>query len=351
MSTRAELERSARDPRPYRRRLLSVTVVVATWVATMVTFPGLVVAALIVDGVRWAVTRRPFMAIRLIAFLAAYLTAEVAGLLALAWAWVASGFGSRADRLRRITFGIQRGWAAALLEIVEWIFDLRITVDGTACLRPAPYLIFGRHASIVDNLLANRWIAVPFETHIRYVMKDELRVDPCLDIAGSWLPNVFVRRGSGETDRETRAIADLGATAGPTEVVLIYPEGTRFSLAKLERITGRLQASGSPHAKLAATLRHVLPPKVAGPIALLEATDFDVVVMAHSGLDGFARVSDIWRGGMVGTEVHVDFRRIPRREIPADRAGRERWIHRLWVGIDVWVEGNRASPVRGRSGG
>lgn len=320
-----------------RRRMLSVPTVVVGFLVTVILAPISFPMAFVVDLGRWLLSRRPFMAVRLVLFLVVYLGAETLGLVALATGWVWSGFGRNRPRLGKVTFAVQRAWAGALLTVVERLFRLSFTVTGSEVLADPPFLIFARHASIVDNLLANRYLSIPHGTRIRYVLKDELRFDPALDIAGTWLPNVFVRRGSGDSERETAAIARLGATAGPNEAVLIYPEGSRFDGEKLRAAQSRLERSGSRWAANAATLQSVLPPRPGGAVALLGATASDVVVMAHRGLDGFARVADIWRGSMVDRDVVVAFWRIERTAIPEERSERIDWLFDLWTDIDAWI--------------
>ena len=68
----------------------------------------------------------------------------------------------------------------------------------------------------------------------------------------------------------------------------------------------------------------------------------DVVVAAHVGLDGFARVNDIWAGTIIGGTLRVGFWRIPADEIPEGRAGRVSWILDEWERVDAWIEERRS---------
>lgn len=65
--------------------------------------------------------------------------------------------------------------------------------------------------------------------------------------------------------------------------------------------------------EIAAGLRQV-PPRPSGTLAIVEVTDADVVVFAPRGLEGFARISDMW--GIVGATVDLWFWRVPRSTIP-----------------------------------
>ena len=61
------------------------------------------------------------------------------------------------------------------------------------------------------------------------MLKQELRLLPCLDIGGHRLPNVFVDRSGADSAKAVKEVSNLIATAGSDESVLIYPEGTRFT--------------------------------------------------------------------------------------------------------------------------
>ncbi len=307
--------------------------------------PIIVPVALVVDGTRWLVKRTPFMAVRIAAFGIAYAGLELLGLAALGSVWILSGFGNSRARLLAATFSIQIWWSNAVLVTVERIFDLDLRAEGVEHVVATPYVLVARHASIVDNLLPARFISRPHRIHLSYVMKAELLVDPCLDVAGNRLPNVFVRRGSDEAEAELTAIRRLGKTIDERSAVLIYPEGTRFTSRKLAIAVRRLANRSPDLHEIAATFRSVLPPRPAGTLALIDSMAADVVVMAHRGLDGFARVADIWRGAMVRQRVDVSFWRIPSADIPSGRAARVEWLYRTWAEIDEWIANHSAEAL------
>jgi 1-acyl-sn-glycerol-3-phosphate acyltransferase len=172
------------------------------------------------------------------------------------------------------------------------------------------------------------------------VIKRELLWDPCLDIVGHRLPNYFIRRGSEDSDREVRALRDLIRGVRPDEGVLVYPEGTRFSPAKRERILARLRERGQEGlARRAASLKNVLPPRLGGPLALLEDNPgLDVVVCAHTGFERATSFWELWNGGLRKLEVRVCFWRIPFAEIPREREERIDWLFAQWSRIDTWID-------------
>jgi len=316
---------------------------IPTFVGGMILIVGLapvllpLVAA--ADAIRWLVRRRHWMGTRLYLFGLVYLAAESIGLLALGTVWAAAGFGRFRSFLLRGTFAIQQAWAGTLLAAVRGIFGIRLEVTGQDAIAPGPILLMVRHASIVDNLLPATLVGRPHSIRLRYVLKRELLSDPCLDVAGNRLPNYFVTRDSKDSEGELKAIRELGGGLGRNDGVLIYPEGTRFTAAKQARALERLEGGDPDIFERAQRLRHVLPPRPGGTLTLLDATDpADVVVLAHQGLDGFAHLRDIWEGGMVNTTVTVGFWRIPRSELPVERANQITWLYDVWTRLDTWID-------------
>jgi 1-acyl-sn-glycerol-3-phosphate acyltransferase len=100
-----------------------------------------------------------------------------------------------------------------------------------------------RHASILDTLLPSVYVRGLTQWRVRYILKQELLLDPCLDIVGNALPNYFVDR-TGHRQREFEGIRALVKDLGD-DGVLVYPEGTRFSEEKLVRAQTRDLLSGN----------------------------------------------------------------------------------------------------------
>jgi 1-acyl-sn-glycerol-3-phosphate acyltransferase len=315
-----------------------VPLVLLAWLVVTAASPVLLVGALVVDAFRWAFTRTPWMALRMLAFLWVYLCAQVGAVLALAAVWFVP------SRRQAWSFALQGVWVTVLFRAMTWIFGIRISVEGTELLEPGPLLVFARHASIVDNLLPYRYVTRPTGIRLRYVLKAELLSDPALDIGGMRLPNHFVRRASGDAGREIRMISRLADGLGPRDGVLIFPEGTRFRADRLERSAAAAARRNPEIAAVAGRLTSVLPPRLGGPLALLDATDADVIFLAHRGLGGFATVGDIWSGAMVGRQVDVRLTRIKRADIPSGRKARAIWLYEVWRELDMWVSLGPVAP-------
>ena len=320
------------------RRSRTIPPLVLGLVLITALFPPLLVISVAVDVVRRLAFGVPPTALRLTAFLWVYLAAEVVGLVAMAAAWALSLGGRREAALERMTLGLQQLWAGVLFGAVRALFGLRLEVTGDDAIVPGPVVVLIRHASIVDNLLPAILVTRPHAVRLRYVLKRELLADPCLDVAGRRLPNYFVRRGTGEAV-ELERMHSLAQGLEGDEGVLIYPEGTRFTLERRRRAVARIGERDPDLAARAERLRHLLPPRFGGVGALLDgAPNADVLVIAHHGFDGLRLVSDIWRGGLVDLVVRVRITRVPRSAVPAGDAARADWLYDLWQDVDDWLE-------------
>ncbi|HEX5672479.1 MAG TPA: lysophospholipid acyltransferase family protein [Acidimicrobiia bacterium] len=329
----------------WQRRLVTVPIVLIMWLVAILLAPPLLVVAILVDMVRRLRSRTPPIAWRLYTFLIIYLTAEVGAILGSLWIWLISPFGSNRQRIVMMTFGLQRWWATFLWESACLIFGFHLEVEGRQLITPGPILVLSRHASIVDNLLPFQVFTRHDRIRLRYVFKKELLLDPAIDIAGNNLLSHFVDRKGTDTDRELAALRRLATDLRSDEGVLIYPEGTRYSPEKRERALAALGKSPRLLA-LGQGLHNLLPPRLGGVTALLDVSSADVIVMGHKGLEGFARIKDIWSSGMLGSEVRVRLWRIARSEVPEGRRPRIEWLYGVWTEMDRWLTGTHALEAR-----
>lgn len=298
--------------------------------------PVLFVGALLVDGAR-LVRRRRAAALRLWLYLGCYLFAEVVGVMALAVVWIASGFGANDARLIDATYAVQQRWTRFLLSTAAAIFSLQFAIEGDDVAAMGPYVLLVRHTSILDTLLPSVYVTQRHGVRLRFVLKRELLLDPCLDIAGNRLPNYFVARDGKDSQRDLDGIVKLLDGLGAHDGVLIYPEGTRMTRHKRERALAKLAAAQPELSAMASQLLHTMPPRLGGTLTLIDGAPLDVVCFAHTGLEGFARPADLWRGGLVGKTVRVKIWRIARAAIPTDRDARIAWLFAEWQKLDDWV--------------
>ena len=319
-----------------KRRLVTVPRSILLLLLMLASSPLLIPLALLIDASRWLVARKPAMTIRLLAFGLVFFTTEVIGLGRLFWSWVRTGFGRDRTRLVADAWPIQAWWATTLLAAVKRLFQLEFLVHGQDAAAPGPIIALFRHASIVDNLLPAVLITADLGVRLRWVVKRELLTLPSLDVAGRRLPNYFVDRSSDDPRAELRRIRALGDNLGPRDGVLIYPEGTRFTPQRRERALARMRTAEDRMLPAAERLRHVMPPRPGGTLALLDS-GADVVIGTHHGLEGFAKVADLWSGALVGRRITVALTRIGAADIPGGRRDRIEWLYDRWGEIDQWI--------------
>lgn len=324
----------------FARRLLTIPGYVLGWSAWCAALPLLLLLALLVDAFR-----RPRVALRSVAMVTFYLSLELLGLAisAALWLWkLASGMA--AERWRGLHFRLEAWWGATLFRAVAWIFGLTVEVESDdAELGRGPYLLLLRHSSMGDTLLASALVALPHRIRLRYVLKRELLWDPCLDVVGHRIPNVFVDRGAEDSASEIRSVGRLGEALDLRDGVLIYPEGTRFTESKRRRLVEKLRTRGDTELhEYASSLEQLLPPRTAGTLALLDAApEADVVLCAHTGFEASGSVGEIWSGRLLGRTIRVRFERIAHTRIPGDRSARVAWLRAEWKRIDAWVAAHR----------
>ncbi len=367
----------------YARRTVTVPVYLASFLINTAAAPIFLVVALTGDLAR----RRGTIFVRCILALWAYLAVETFGLLLFLPLWLL-GQGSEHRRLA-LHHWFARVWARWVFWSIVRLFEMRVVVEGDKEAAVGPVIVFCRHVSPVDNLLPLVFLEGRHGLWLRWVMNSWLVRDPCIDFVGHRLRSVFLTVGSREGSRLISKVSAMGNNLEPREGVLVFPEGALFTPRRLARAVARL-AEG---------LRHVLPPQLGGPLALL-----DVVFCAHTGLEGGSYRS-LLAGGILRREVRIafwrvprDFRRssagravallerapgsrcrllrrtprlegrprglprrdargrhpaaravriafwrVPRDEVPADMEGRTAWLHAQWRRVDLWIEENALS--------
>jgi 1-acyl-sn-glycerol-3-phosphate acyltransferase len=322
-----------------RRRARVIGIEVVMFVLVTVLFLPLALLAAAIDLVRWLRRRDRWVAVRLLAVVWWALSIELRGLLLLLRLWIAAA-GKDPVRFRAWIYRLLHWWICSHFKGVRAIFGLRFEVEDLDCAGPGPVVILMRHGSTVDTLLPEAVIAEAHGLRLRYVLKRELLALPTIDIGRRWAPQVFVHRGSGAIDAELERVRKLPVGLGANDAVLIYPEGTVYTpqkLARAQQIIGERQPELSDAAN---RLRHVLPPRPGGTLALLQAAgNVDVVLCGHTGLPPFRSIRDMWSGELVGSTVRIKFWRYSGGDIPLDSEEDFReWLYQRWFELDDWLD-------------
>ncbi|MFF4240102.1 1-acyl-sn-glycerol-3-phosphate acyltransferase [Actinomadura geliboluensis] len=311
------------------RRLLLTPLLFALTLLVVVLFP-------VVFAVTSLIGRDRRRARRLLWFALAWGTRESAAVLECGLLWLRRR--TRDDR----HYDVIRRYVAGLYGTARRHLGLRVEITGGGAEPPGdrPLIVLSRHAGPGDALLLVHHLLTDYRRRPRVVMKAQLQLDPCIDIAANRMPNVFVTPGGGAVED----IGRLAAGLGPRDALLIFPEGGNFSPARRRRAIRRLaRLRRTDEAVRAAAMRNLMPPRPGGVLAALDAApDADVVFVAHTGLDDMAAVGDIWRRIPLTAPVHARWWRIPAEDVPDGRDARVDWLYREWERADAWIGENRA---------
>lgn len=296
-------------------------------------------------------------ALRCLSFITTYLLCESVGIVVSFLLWAANNI-ARGDRNTFLENNrkLQFWWAETLKKAAERLFRLRFTVDGLDALAGPGAIVLPRHTSIGDTIFPVSFYAKSKGLGVRYVLKRELLLDPCLDIVGNRLPNVFLDRVADNMSSELSAIRRLAQDADDTDSLVIYMEGTRFSQKKRARIVDLLrQRADAALLDYAERWHNILPPRLAGAMALMEgAPDKDLLFCAHKGFEGAGSFATLFNGGWMDTDVRIRFWRVPATEIPVDLESRKdflltQWdrMHREVAELNRQSQRDRVSSVEG----
>ena len=322
----------------FGRRLLTVPTYLALTLLLTLLVP-------VLAPLCWLVSLRPEWrgAWRSGAFILAYLWCESIGIAVSLWLWLRERAptrgGERWQRFLDGNYALQCWWANALKVSAERLFDLHFVLSGTKALDGPPAIMLPRHASIADTIIPMVFYAIPKAIRLRYVLKRELLLDPCLDIVGNRLPNCFVARIGNEADADVKRVAALARGCGPNEGFLIYPEGTRFARDRQQRVLASL-ATRVPPRELGRMRgwTELLPPRPGGTCALIAgAPMLDLVFCAHAGFENSSHFASLINGSWIGAEIRVHFWRVPRSQVPGDAAGQRRLLFDQWDRMQTTV--------------
>ena len=236
-------------------------------------------------------------AARCLLFIQTYLLCESIGIIASFLIWLFYLGRHSGPAYIDANYRLQHWWANTLKRGAEVLFSLSFHVEGEDVLAGPGALMLARHTSIGDTVVPVVFYAMPMNKRLRYVLKKELLFDPCLDIVGNRLPNCFIDRFSDEVSAELSLLQTLVSGMTDQDSVLIYPEGTRFSVKKRQRVLQLLAHQGSSVLSMAEQWTQLLPPRPSGTLALLEVNPGrDVSMCAHAGFEGSASFQSLFNG-------------------------------------------------------
>ncbi len=326
-------------PKPVRRLVLAPLVPLLT-VLLAVSLPLTLLAAAVASTFlpgRWR-------ALRVLYFVLIGLVVESVMLVWLLLLWVGSGFGRhlREPVWQQRHYTAMSRYLEAILRTGTRVFRVGFDVDlddlaGAPRIADDPVIVLARHAGPGDSFLL---VAALLRLHRRprIVLKSAMQWAPAIDIGLNRLPSYFVPphapRGTG-----TAAVRALAADMTAGDALVIFPEGKNYTPQRRRTSIDKLEEQGRhAEAEAAREMRHVLTPRSSGAIAALEgAPTADVAFVAHTGLEQFITLADLWRGLPVDADVTAKAWLVPRPELPRVRAAQEAWLQWWWRRIDAWL--------------
>jgi 1-acyl-sn-glycerol-3-phosphate acyltransferase len=334
------------------RRLLLAPLLLVVMVAVAINVPLLVVVAAAVSP--WLPGR--WRALRLLWFGLVWLALESVALSACLALWVASGFGdrSRSEPYLERHYAIMRWFLGILVRVATRAFKLRVVVqepvltpEESAARLSRPVIVLSRHAGPGDSFLLVHHLLNRYRRRPRIVLKAALQFDPGLDVVVNRVPSVFVTPRRGADTLVIQAIERLAAGLGPTDALVIFPEGANFTprrrLRAIRRLDDRAMVEEAARAR---AMRYLLPPRPGGALAAIAAAPTaDVVFVAHTGLEDLITVGDVWNGLPMEQSLQARWWRVARAEVPVGREAQTRWLYDWWARIDAWIGENRPAPL------
>ena len=242
-------------------------------------------------------------------------------------------------RRSRVGWKFQERWACFQSAGIMKIFGVTMDVEGLEEMRDEPFILLIKHTSMADTTLPLFLFSVRRGALLRYVLKEEMLNNPLFNFVARMFPNIFIKRGSGDSESQYLRIAKLSEGLNPGDGVVIFPEGTRFSDEKRDRVQKKLAKSTNALLKdHAERIKNMLPLRAGGAAAAIQsAPNAHILFCGHVGFEGSRTMGHLWRGALIGNKIKVKFWCHAPETIPHDEDALEAWLYEQWERMDAWV--------------
>ncbi|WP_327140396.1 1-acyl-sn-glycerol-3-phosphate acyltransferase [Nocardia sp. NBC_01327] len=211
----------------------------------------------------------------------------------------------------------------------------RIAVDR-------PVIVLARHAGAFNSALMAHLIASELGRDTYTIAKRCAAITPGLRDAYTASGVVFCRFDAEGKTLALQQLRSQAVGALPTDALLLFPEGTNYSVKRWHQAITTLRADGRhTHAEQAEQCPHVMPIHPAGAWMLASsAPTADVVVLAQTGLEDLAAEGLGYPPRGCGT-VDVGWWHIPADQVPRERDAFSAWLRDQWREVDAWIATTR----------
>jgi len=329
-------------PRPSVRRSITFTIVPLLAIILTALTP---VAVIVLAATDLMTGRRQGRKVRVWLILTSVLLHETIG--AIVGLLISLRFLGRAhgERWINANYRLEWWWCRRHLRAIERFGNIRMEFENPEVLAPGNAIVVARHASHVDALGPLHACDVA-DVRARYTLKEELQWLPAMDLIGHRTPNVWIDREPQAESPMLDQIEQLAAGIDATNVGVIFPEGTFFTPARLDRAADRLAKTRPDLEAGARQLTRILPPRPAGFLALLRgAPEADIVLIANVGLENGGALSELLATIEHPTTLRMHAWRYPRADVPADPDQAITWLLDRWLEMDQWIVDQAPKPA------
>lgn len=330
------------------RRLVSVPAIFVALALVFVLLPVILIITVTLDLFR----RSNWAATRFVGFVLVYLIGEAGGILIYITMFIISGriIGLGQKRLIEWGYVLQRWWGRWMANNTLKLFGIKLDIDEPEDIHKGPLMLFFRHTAMADTILPGILFTIRHKMRIRHIMKRELLWDPCLDMGATRLPNLFVRRGQSDNAKELAAVTKLMEDVQEDrDGIIIFPEGTRFTPIKRLRVLEKLKERGNEYfIEKAHSLKNMLPPRLGGTLAMLQANSKAYAVFCtHVGFEAATKAVNLLNGKLINATIKIKLWKVPFDKIPKTREEQIQWMFDQWQKMDEWVEKHKSQIREG----
>ena len=236
-------------------------------------------------------------------------------------------------------------WCRSHMRNLQLFAGVRVTLLDDEPLRGPRSIVISRHSSHIDAIVPLTVLEMADRTPC-YTLKQDLQWAPAMDLVGHRTRNVWIDRTPQPGSPMMAEIEELAADMPADGSAVIFPEGTFRTQERHDRAIERLRGTRPELADRADRLRHVLPPRPAGTLALLRgAPDADIVILANVGTEGRSEIADIVATIDEPHPITVMATRYARAEVPAGDDEFTEWLVDRWLEMDDWIHDQLATSA------